>query len=159
MGTAHCYGREYGVRERVLQVSSCTSVKEELVVLRFFQSFCACLILVLVHCQSLAWGSAVPPMIVDWGWTSTVGWGSSCRPPQWVLPSWRCGCPGTGCYLRDEASSSTQSAPISETEDQILQIQNIKQTLHINFWFQRVIFQWTQRHGVYLTTVIFSTAL
>lgn len=58
-------------------------------------------------------GSGAPPTIVNWEWTSTAGWGSGCRPPQWVRPSWRCGCPGRGYCPRDEASSWTRSAPIS----------------------------------------------
>lgn len=58
-------------------------------------------------------GSVAPPMIANWGWTSTAGWGWGCRPPRWGRPSWRCGCPGTGCCPRDEAWSWTQFAPIS----------------------------------------------
>lgn len=52
-------------------------------------------------------------MTADWGWTSTAGWGSGCRPPRWARPSWRCGCPGRGCCQHGEAWSWTQSAPIS----------------------------------------------
>lgn len=68
---------------------------------------------VSTHISKSFTGSAAAPMTANWGWTSTAGWGSGCRPPRWVRPSWRCGCPDRGYCPRGEASSWTQSAPIS----------------------------------------------
>lgn len=64
-------------------------------------------------CSTSRRGSEAAPMTAGWGWTSTAGWGSGCRPPRWARPSWRCGCPGRGCCRRGEAWRWTRSAPIS----------------------------------------------